>query len=72
MTNITFRADEQLLEKARIRAANEKKTLSEVFHEFLENYSNSAKDSGQYETLLKKLNYAKVGRKFTRDEMNER
>lgn len=72
MKNITFRADDQLLEKARLRAASERKSLTDVFNEFLKNYSNSVKDISDYENLLQKLAYVKVGRKFTRKEMNER
>ncbi|KAA1269421.1 hypothetical protein [Leptospira interrogans] len=72
MKNITFRADDQLLEKARLRAASERKSLTDVFNEFLKNYSNSVKDVSDYENLLQKLAYVKVGRKLTREEMNER
>ncbi|MBW0435464.1 antitoxin [Leptospira yasudae] len=72
MKNVTFRADDRLLEKARLRAASERKSLTDVFNEFLKNYSNSVKDVSDYENLLQKLNYVKVGRKFNRDEMNER
>ncbi|WP_061248018.1 hypothetical protein [Leptospira alstonii] len=72
MKNITFRADDLLLEKARLRAASERKSLTDVFNEFLKNYSNSVKDVSDYENLLQKLNYVKVGRKFTSEEMNER
>ncbi|ASV08199.1 antitoxin [Leptospira interrogans serovar Canicola] len=72
MKNITFRADDQLLEKARLRAASERKSLTDVLNEFLKNYSNSVKDVTDYENLLQNLAYVKVGRKFTREEMNER
>ncbi|WP_078128388.1 antitoxin [Leptospira alexanderi] len=72
MKNITFRADDQLLEKARLRAASERKSLTDVFNEFLKNYSNSVKDVSDYENLLQKLNYVKVGRKFSREEASER
>ncbi|XDD52263.1 antitoxin [Leptospira sp. WS92.C1] len=72
MKNITFRTDDRLLEKARLRASREKKSLADVFNEFLKNYSNSIKDASEYETLLNQFSYVKVGRRFTREEMNER
>lgn len=61
-----------MLEKARLRAASERKSLTDVFNEFLKNYSNSVKDVSDYENLLQKLNYVKVGRKFSREEASER
>ncbi|EMJ97699.1 toxin-antitoxin system, antitoxin component, ribbon-helix-helix domain protein [Leptospira alstonii serovar Pingchang str. 80-412] len=60
------------MKKRDLRAASERKSLTDVFNEFLKNYSNSVKDVSDYENLLQKLNYVKVGRKFTREEMNER
>jgi hypothetical protein len=55
MRNITFSADGQLIDRARLRARRENKTLNAVFREWLQQYAG---------------NSAKADRKFTRDEMN--
>ncbi|TGN20260.1 antitoxin [Leptospira idonii] len=72
MSNVTFRADEKTLLKARLKAQNDNKSLAEVFNEFLMNYANAVNDPLDYKNLMEKFKYAKVGKKFTREEMNER
>lgn len=74
MKNITLSADENLIEAARHRAHNEHTTLNEQFRLWLANYArrNQLVDEGM--TSIKELQakYSTGGRKFTRDEMNER
>jgi antitoxin component of RelBE/YafQ-DinJ toxin-antitoxin module len=72
MRRITFRADESLLESARRVARKEGKTLSEAFREWLRSYARPKHYVAEYEALMKELHYVNAGRKFTREEMNER
>lgn len=74
MKNITLSADEKLIEAARARARAEHTTLNERFRQWLADYSRSQDRVRRYEETMAKLR-GKVktgGRKFTRDEMNER
>jgi plasmid stability protein len=73
MKNITLSAPEELIEKARQRAANKGTTLNNEFREWLKAQTISGEDRvANYEQLMKKLSYVNAGRKFTREEMNER
>ncbi len=73
MKNITLSAEDALIEQARQTARAQHKTLNQAFREWLESYARPESDRvGEYETLMKRLDYAKAGRKFTREEMNER
>lgn len=72
MKNITFSADEKLIEKARLKAAKEKTTLNKRFREWLNRYASESDYEKDFEELMDKLSYAKPGRKFSREEMNER
>lgn len=73
MRNVTFSADEQLIEAGRRRAQSEKTTLNEQFRLWLERYAwqeqIAAAAANTMEELQGKL---AVGRKLTREEMNER
>ncbi len=70
--NITFSADERKIERAREVARSEQKTLNDAFREWLEWYASRSVSRAEIEALFKKLKYVNAGRKFTRDEMNER
>ena len=72
MKNITLSADEALIEKARERARQERKSLNEAFREWLALYAGQTLSARDYRRLMSDLTYARPGRKFTRDEMNER
>lgn len=72
MKNITFTADESLIEKARKKARRENSSLNKRFREWLKHYATDDLSKEKYKDLMQKLDYAKPGRKFTRDEMNER
>jgi hypothetical protein len=74
MKNITLSADEKLIEAARARARTERTTLNELFRQWLENYAQRKQRADEGMKVIEELR-AKVrtgGRKFTRDEMNER
>jgi len=72
MKNITFSADESKIELAREVARSEHKTLNDAFRGWLDWYASRKVSRGEIEALFAKLKYADAGRKFTRDEMNER
>ncbi|MCD6675155.1 MAG: hypothetical protein LT106_20190 [Burkholderiaceae bacterium] len=73
MKNITLSADERLIEAARERARAEHTTLNDEFRRWLEDYAQSHERAQRYQALMGRLRGKYVaGRKFTRDEMNER
>lgn len=72
LKNITLSAEESLIHLAREKAKKNKKSLNIIFREWLARYAANDRVSMDYQTLMKKLKYAKVGKHFTRDEMNER
>jgi hypothetical protein len=77
LKNITLSADEALIREARRQAALENTTLNALFREWLERYVVKDEESGkaavrQYEELMERLSHINAGRKFTREEMNER
>lgn len=72
MKNITFTAEEELIEKARDRARRESTSLNKKFREWLTRYVSKGNGSKEFESVMEKMSYARPGKKFTRDEMNER
>jgi hypothetical protein len=73
MKNITLSADEDLIEAARARARTEKTTLNVEFRRWLESYAQRQIRLQRYDEVLAELQgKLRVGRKLTRDEMNER
>ena len=74
MKNITLSADEGLIEAARERARAEHTTLNEQFKRWLKDYARREQQADEAMAVIRELR-GKVrtgGRKFTRDEMNER
>ncbi len=73
MKNITLSADEHLIEAARQRAITEHTTLNEQFRIWLAEYARKQDQLRRFDETINELRgKIKVGRKFTRDEMNER
>jgi hypothetical protein len=76
MKNITFGADERLIEAARERARARKTTLNDEFRRWLNDYTHPDRDLQieDAKALLEQIrSYAGTGgRRFTRDDMNER
>ena len=73
MKNITLSADEDLIEAARARAQAEHTTLNEQFRRWLADYAHTRERMQRYDEVMAQLRgRLKVGRKLTRDEMNER
>lgn len=74
MRNITFSADEKLIEAARERARSDNSTLNEEFRRWLERYARREQKSELAMQVIEDMR-SRVrtgGRSFTRDEMNER
>ena len=73
MKNITLTAPEELIEQARKNAAAKGTTLNNEFRAWLATQSISSEEHLlKYKQLMKRLSYVNAGRKFTREEMNER
>lgn len=77
MRNITLSANEQLIDSARAKAHQNKTTLNAEFRKWLEQYTNSDADIKRrvqnYRELMSELSGISTdGKKFSRDEMNER
>ncbi len=77
LKNITFSAEETVIEAARARARAEKTTLNEKFRGWLEDYAREEHERERraeaFRRTMEKLRHVSSGgKKFTRDEMNER
>jgi predicted transcriptional regulator len=72
MKNITLSADDKKIELARAVAREENRTLNDAFREWLDWYGSRRVTRQQIEALYERLKYVNAGRKFTREEMNER
>lgn len=70
MKNITLSADEDLIERARLVARAQGKTLNAAFQEWLAQFAAPSGSAEEAESLMKSLRHVKAGRRFTRDEMN--
>ena len=72
MKNITLSADEDLIERARLIARGQRRTLNEAFREWLGQFTESAVDAQGFDSLMQRLQHIDAGRRFSREEMNER
>ena len=79
MRDITFSADESAIERAREVARSQAKTLEDVFREWLDSYGYKIvavevqrPTAEEIDALFRSLKHVNAGRKFTRDDMNER
>ena len=71
--NITFSAEEALIEEAREAARADNTTLNEQFRLWLEQYARRQRAQRAMETVDRLRSYVSSGGgKFTREEMNER
>ena len=70
--NITFSAEEDLIRRARERAARERTTLNDEFRRWLEKYAERPETGDAFALLMEHFAYVQPGRSFSRDEMNER
>lgn len=72
LKNITLSAEDRLIAQARQRAQRESKTLNAAFREWLLAYVGKSAAAARYRELNRKLKHVSAGRKFSRDELNER
>jgi 3-polyprenyl-4-hydroxybenzoate decarboxylase len=72
LKNITFSVEESLIRKARAKALKENKNLNLLVREWIAKYAAPEKSLEELQALMARFSYANPGRKFTRDEMNER
>ena len=72
MKNITLSADDHLIEQARMVAKSQHKTLNTAFREWLEQFTAANGTAQEFDALIQRLRHIEAGRRFSRDEMNER
>ena len=73
MKNVTLSAEEHLIEGARERARAEHTTLNEQFRRWLADYAGTHERMRRYNEVMARVRgKVVVGRKLSRDEMNER
>ena len=73
LKNITFSADEEIIAKAREIAEGQGTTLNEQFREWLKHYAAREERRAAIEKMFEEMGDLNLGgRKFTREEMNER
>lgn len=73
MRNITLSAEESLIEAARRRAAAQHTTLNAQFRLWLSDYVGQETRAAQAMRTVREIQgKLRVGRKLTREEMNER
>lgn len=77
LKNITLSAEERLIEAARERALQERTTLNAEFREWLKQYSSASNRNKtqveEYHEFMEKVRpYVTIGKKLTREDMNER
>jgi hypothetical protein len=72
LKNITLSAEEALIKKAREKANKEHTTLNATFRQWLKQYINRNTKTIDYNSFMKQLNYVDPGRRFSREELNER
>jgi len=72
MKNITFSADDALIEAARRRAEAANTTLNELFRAWLEGFVRQPAAADEYERLMGRLAHVRAGGSFSRETMNER
>src|SRR3990172_4776974 len=72
LKNITFSAEEDLIKRARERAAAERTTLNEEFRRWLEKYVERPETAEAFAGLMEHFDYIRPGGSFRRYEMNER
>jgi len=72
LKNITLSAESDLILKARQKAVKEKRSLNSLFRNWLDQYVGKDRHKLDFDVLMDRLKHVSAGRKFTREEMNER
>ena len=71
-TNITLSADEELIARAREEAEASGTTLNAEFRVWLAAFAEQEQAAHGYREMMARLDYARPGRHFTREELNAR
>jgi hypothetical protein len=72
LKNITLSADEELIRQAREKAKQQHTTLNATFRRWLKQYVNRNTRTSDFNSFMESLDYVEPGRKFSREELNER
>ncbi len=72
MKNITLSASEELIAQAREVARTRKISLNQLFRDWLGELAGQKQREERLRDLDVRLQYARAGRKFTREELNAR
>ena len=74
MRNITLSTSEEVIERARAVAREHHTTLNQMFRDWLQTVDHGSKRIGGYRGFMQRVGgrISVGGRKFTREEMNER
>lgn len=72
MMKITFEADEGDVKLAEELSIGQNTTLNELFKTWLHEMAERQTRAQEFRALMEKLRHVNAGRKFTRDEMNQR
>lgn len=72
MKNVTFSADERLIEQAREEARARKTTLNALFREWLEDIARRESRREKIDAVFEEMAAYNAGGNFTREDMNER
>lgn len=72
MKNITFSADDRLIEEARAEARRRNTTLNTLFREWLTELAARDERKKAVDKLMEEMDRYHAGGPFNRDEMNER
>ncbi len=70
MKNITFSADERLIEEAREEARRRKTTLNVLFRDWLAELAARDERKRKIDRLMDQMNQYNAGGPYSRDEMN--
>ena len=70
--NVTLSAEDAAIAKARLKAQKEDKSLNIKFREWLRQYVNPKDHVQNYGNLMDSPKHIRAGRKFSREEANER
>ncbi len=61
-----------LIKRAREKARQENTSLNQLVRDWIKKYVNRDNIDSEYESLMENMADVKAGRKFSRNEMNER
>ena len=70
--NFNLNADKSDIELAREEARSQNTTLNELFRDWLRVIAGRKARAQEFRAMMDELRHVDAGRKFTREEMNER